>query len=196
MTWKSIIINFIMNSFSKGQGSIKETELALWSKDVIWGQYNEGQYSTYEIYFPSMMLRIVDHSADATAPWRQIRFNHLRRTVDHKWESKLSEATWARDVHIAAYWESHPDPRFSKKDRLSELKEQGRQWIQMDDELAPAIEIAYNRFMGTKHIQNNYEIDVEWQTEDQRALEDSLELIKVRSDVDRQHHAKAPNKTS
>lgn len=59
MNWKSSILNFILNLFSKGRGTSKETELTLWKKDVIWGQYNEGQYSTYEIYFPSMKLRIL-----------------------------------------------------------------------------------------------------------------------------------------
>ena len=105
MSWKSMIPNFIMNVLLKQRGS-KTFNLLLWKKDVIWGQYDEGQYSTYEIYFPSLMLRIYDHSADTTAPWRQIRFYHLRRSADHKWESKISEATWTRDVHVAAYWEN------------------------------------------------------------------------------------------
>jgi len=179
-----------MNTLFKRRDASKATELLLWRKDVIWGQYDEGQYSTYEIYFPSMMLRIYDHSAEATAPWRQIRFHHLRRTAQHKWESKISEATWTRDVHVAAYWENQPDPRFSKKNRLSELKEEGRQWALLGDELAPQIDKAYNRFIAAQNIDANDETGLKWQTEDQRTLEDTLELLKIHSESDQRHYAK------
>lgn len=74
------------------------------------------------------------------------------------------------------------------------MKEQGRQWNLMDDELSPAVEIAYNRFLAAKNIQTNDEIDLEWQTEDQRTLGDSIELIKIRSDADQRHYAKVPDK--
>ena len=190
MRWKWAIPNFILNLLSKQRDTFKVAELLLWKKDVVWGRHDEGQYSTYEIYFPSMMLRVYDHSAEATSPWKQIRFYHLRRTTDRKWESKLSEATWIRDVHIAAYWENHPDPRLAKKNRLSEIKEKGRPWDLMDDELSPSIEIAYNRFLAAKNIQTNNEIDLEWQTEDQRTLDAALELIKMQSDSDQRHYAK------
>lgn len=190
MNWKSTIPNIILNFLLKQRDTTKANELLLWKKDVIWGQYNDGQYDTYEIYFPSMMLRIYDHSADATAPWKQIRFYHLKRTTDHKWESKISEATWTRDVHVAAYWAGHPDPRFSKMNRLSELKDEGRPWIPLNDELSPSIEIAYNRFIEAKKIETNDEIDLEWQTEDQRTLEDTIELLKIRSESDKQHYGK------
>ena len=70
------------------------------------------------------------------------------------------------------------------------MKEAGCQWTLLDDELAPQIELAYNRFIAAKNIETNDETDLLWQAEDQRTLEDTLELLKINSESDQRYYAK------